>query len=59
MPQRDQYHGIQDDYEREPKGLTIVDDAHGVRLQVLLRHGNLQSPFSAAMLFLRFARIAP
>ena len=59
MPQRDQYHGLQDDYQRELKGLTIVDDAHGVRLHVLLRHGNLQSPFSAAMLFLRFARIAP
>lgn len=53
------YHDLDDGDEHELEGLAIVDDAGGVSLHVLLRHGSLRQPFSAAMLYYHFARVQP
>ncbi len=51
------YHDLQDGKEHEMEGIAVVEDAGGIHLHVLLRHGSLQQPFGAAMHFLQFDRV--
>ncbi|MBC7513132.1 MAG: hypothetical protein H7234_01695 [Herminiimonas sp.] len=55
--QHGRYHDLHDGQEHEMEGLAVVEDASGTYLHVLLRHGSLQQPFGAAMLFLQFDRL--
>ena len=59
MLQIGRFHDLQDGSEHELEGLAINDDAQGVSMHVLLRHGSLQQPVAAEMLLLHFARIVP